>query len=75
MYNDPIIAELREIRKKIYKECGGTMDGLFDFLKKKETENVRNGVFCPRLSDKTLRVAENPADYKVNSGIKNAAND
>lgn len=62
MNDDPIIKELHDIRKKIYAECGGTMDGLFKHLKKMESENIVDGVFRPKNS---LLVAEEQAEYKT----------
>ena len=73
MKNDPIIEELHDIRKKIYEECGGTMDGLFRHLKKMESENIAKGVFCLKETEPTMMVAEESTDYKVKN--KNAAND
>jgi hypothetical protein len=70
MNADPIIEELHTFRRKIYKECGGTMEGLFKHLKQMESENIVDGVFRPK---KSLLVAEEQTEYKTKDS--HAAND
>ncbi len=42
MTNDPIVEEVRNIRKKMLAEHGGDIDKLIDYLKEKEmTEKER----------------------------------
>lgn len=36
MSEDPVVAETRELRRQMMEEAGGTLDGLFDFLKKEQ---------------------------------------
>lgn len=67
MNADPIIEELHAVRKKIYAECGGTMEGLFKHLKQMESENIVDGVFRPKNS---LLVAEEQTEYKVSKNGK-----
>ena len=43
MDDDPIMAELRQIRAEMLEECGGDMDAMFRMLKEKEEEERRNG--------------------------------
>jgi hypothetical protein len=38
MRDDPIVKEVREARKKLFEESGGTMDSLFEMLKREEAK-------------------------------------
>ena len=41
MKDDPIVAEVRAIRKRLFEESGGTMDSFFDMLVKEEAKHRR----------------------------------
>jgi hypothetical protein len=39
MRNDPIVKEIHEIRRRIWEECGGTVEGLIAHLKAAEQQH------------------------------------
>jgi hypothetical protein len=43
MHEDPIMAELRQIREEMLAECGGDMDVFFQRIKAAEDEEARKG--------------------------------
>jgi len=41
MPDDPIVNEVREARKKLFEEAGGTMKGFFEMLRREEAKDKR----------------------------------
>jgi hypothetical protein len=37
--NDPIVEEVREVRKRIFEECGGSLDRYLERLKSAEAQD------------------------------------
>jgi hypothetical protein len=54
MTNDPIINEIREIRRKIEEECGNDADNYFNYLQKiqQKYKNLVRRAPKPRLQIK-----------------------
>jgi hypothetical protein len=44
MYRDKIVEEVRAVRAKIFKEAGGTLDGLFEWLQERQRRSKRRMV-------------------------------
>jgi hypothetical protein len=47
MKDDEIVSEVRRVRAEIFKECGGTLDGLYTRLKKSEKKHKARLVSPP----------------------------
>jgi len=41
MNDDPIVKEVREARRKLFEEAGGTLEGYFEMLRRKEAKDKR----------------------------------
>ena len=39
MIDDPIVKEIHETRRRIWEECGGTVEGLIAYLKAAEEQD------------------------------------
>lgn len=52
MYRDKIVEEVRAARSKIFEESGGTLDGLFDWLRERQRTSKRRVV---RLKPKPVQ--------------------
>jgi hypothetical protein len=39
MWEDPVVAETRELREQMMNEAGNTLDGLFDLLAKEQEKH------------------------------------
>lgn len=46
-WEDPIVAEVRVIRERIFEEAGGTLEGLVAMLRASEAANRRSLVTLP----------------------------
>ena len=65
MWEDPIVAEVRNAREELYKEFGYSMDALFEHFKKTQAEHrSAEGCYVPP-NDATLKVAEESPEYKT----------
>ena len=68
MWEDPIVAEVRKSRAGLYNEYGCSMDAIFKHFKKMQAEHIsEDGRYVPP-DNATLRVAEEPAEYKTGNG-------
>jgi len=47
---DPIVAEVRAAREKLLADCGGTLEKLFEFLKKEQQKPGKTLVAFPPRS-------------------------
>jgi hypothetical protein len=47
MKDDEIIAEVRRVRAQIFKECGGTLEGLYARLKRVQKRHAQRIVPAP----------------------------
>ncbi len=74
MPNDPIVEDVRQARAKIFDECGGSLDKLFERLKAREQQHPER-IKSPEAFQQeryqttdehqdSARVAEDSAEYK-----------
>ncbi len=57
--NDPVVEEVREIRRKIFEECGNDLHRYFERLREKEKNSTNPKITSPeelkKLADRSPR--------------------
>ena len=55
--DDEVVGEVRRVRAKIFRECGGTLEGLYSRLKELESVETRPVLSLPPRPPKPLNAA------------------